>query len=313
MKKNRNKTGKIFLLVFLVTLLIGFTVILVLLLKNNEQEEKEESKNTIVEYIEKQLPKEENEEIENKVDYSGLSAEEIVAKATDNVENFTYSLYCKIDADWALEISDEDKATLYAMGGNEEGLNFSEIALVSGKIKKDLEYFNYLETIYELGATTLNSTQLYFDYPNNRTYSLYTNSQTIDSDSLEWKEEENTENNQIIFKDYLRDLEIQDVTEDENSYKVQCYLQIDNQISNNLNWLYYNLCAVADYDVSTRIPVELEISKVTGYLSKIVYDLSCFNELSIGEMYKITNIEMYYSFVDINETDFEIPEDLKKN
>ena len=168
MKKNRNKTskktGKIFLLVFLVTLLIWFTIILVLLLKNNEQEEKEESKNTIVEYIEKQLPKEEeNEEIENKVDYSGLSAEEIVAKATDNVENFTYSLYCKIDADWALEISDEDKATLYAMGGNEEGLNFSEIALVSGKIKKDLEYFNYLETIYELGATTLNSTQLYFD------------------------------------------------------------------------------------------------------------------------------------------------------
>ena len=58
------------------------------------------------------------------VDYSGLSAEEIVEKATEGIDSFTYSLYCRVDADWVQEISDTDKELLKMMGGSEDGLNF---------------------------------------------------------------------------------------------------------------------------------------------------------------------------------------------
>ena len=95
---------------------------------------------------------------------------------------------------------------------------------------------------------------------------------------------------------------------------MSCDLQIDNKKSNNLNWLYYNLCNITAADISTRIPVTLEISKETGYLSKIRYDLSIFSDLPLNETYKITTVEMYYSFVRINETELDgIPEEVKKN
>ena len=218
-------------------------------------------------------------------------------------------MYCRVDADWVLELSDKDKELLTIMGGTEEGLNFYEIALVSGMVTPEYEYFNYLETVYNLGATTLNNIQQYFDYKENKVY--HTSTQNIEETNLEWVEED-SDDLQIKFTDYLSDLTILDKTEDETNYLISCELQIDNEKSNNLNWLYYNLCNITDADISTKIPVTLEISKETGYLSKIRYDLEIFKGLLLTDTYEITNVEMYYSFVGINETKLEIPKEVKK-
>ena len=84
-------------------------------------------------------------------------------------------------------------------------------------ITKDYEYFNNLDTIYNLGATTLNNTQQYFDYNENKVY--YTSTQNIEDTNLEWTVEE-SDSIRVEFKDFLNDISFYEVTEDEKTYYI---------------------------------------------------------------------------------------------